>query len=277
MMLFFIYLIDNSEHRGNLQKNDKCGFTHLLWVGLYFQKEWTWWTFNSFNLPGDTCIRPIHPIYLYNYSISCVIHLSRVRALPKSTLQIWWTFSRAGHRDCGRGSGVRIMFLAALLQSFHPTYARDLTIGWTGEKWRVGSKQMVALYKTAGRDVQMLSFEGAASTTPTYLPSDFLGPFHNLGDLTPPSWGWCVRHRFWGQGWNNGTRQSHYMTWPTVFVIYLGVPSFYPLVGWVWSAEQDGDGGQAQQDAKGDDEQALDKWDRGWGCGEDQSGRKKRL
>ena len=49
------------------------------------------------------------------------------------------------------------------------------------------------------------------------------------------------------------------MTWPTVFVIYLGVPSFYPLVGWVWSAEQDGDGGQAQQDAKGDDEQALDK------------------
>ena len=134
------------------------------------------WTFNSFNLPGDTCIRPIHPIYLYNYSISCVIHLSRVRALPKSTLQIWWTFSRAGHRDCGRGSGVRIMFLAALLHSIHPTYARDLTIGWTGEKWRVGSKQMVALYKTAGRDVQMLSFEGAASTTPTYTPP----AFHNL-------------------------------------------------------------------------------------------------
>ena len=86
----------------------------------------------------------------------------------------------AGHRDCGRGSGVRIMFLAALLHSLHPTYARDLTIGWTGEKWRVGSKQMVALYKTAGRDVQMLSFEGAASTTPTYRPP----AFHNL---TPSS------------------------------------------------------------------------------------------
>ena len=172
-----------------------------------------------------------------------------------------------------------LCFLLHCCTAVHPTYARDLTIGWTGEKWRVGSKQMVALYKTAGRDVQMLSFEGAASTTPTYLPPDFSGPFHNLGDLTPPSWGWCVCLKFWGRSWNNGTRQSHYMTWKAVcwtFVIsqYLGVPSFHPLVGWVWCAEQDGDGGQPQQDAEGDDEQAADEWDRGWGCGEDQLGHK---
>ena len=69
------------------------------------------------------------------------------------------------------------------------------------------------------------------------------------------------------------------MTWKAVcykFVIsqYLGVPSFHPLVGWVWCAEQDGDGGQPQQDAEGDDEQAVDEWDRGWGCGEDQLGHK---
>ena len=79
-----------------------------------------------------------------------------------------------------------LCFLLHCCTAVHPTYARDLTIGWTGEKWRVGSKQMVALYKTAGRDMQMLSFEGAASTTPTYRPP----AFHNL---TPPSsWGWCV-------------------------------------------------------------------------------------
>ena len=41
--------------------------------------------------------------------------------------------------------------------------------------------------------------------------------------------------------------------------LYLGVPSFPPVVGWACCVEQDGDGGQGQQDAQGDDGQAVDQ------------------
>ena len=177
MMLFFIYLIDNSEHRGNLQKNDKCGFTHLLGVGLYFQKDGHLTASTSLEIHASVPSIPSTYIIIA-FHVLFICHESE--HFPKAL------FKSDGHLA---GPGIVIVveeavsvlcFLLHCCTAVHPTYARDLTIGWTGEKWRVGSKQMVALYKTAGRDVQMLSFEGAASSTPTYRPP----AFHNL---TPPS------------------------------------------------------------------------------------------